>query len=55
MSFGRVVKRSYQLYLLETRSGERMAMLRGYRIVPKTLEQIRAEYEEKYGSRFENI
>lgn len=55
MSFGRVVKRSYQLYLLQVRSEERMAIQRGLRITPKTIEQVRAEYEENYGSRFENI
>lgn len=55
MSFGKVVKRSYQLYLLQVRSEERMAIQMGYRIEPKTIEQIRAEYEENNGSRFENI
>ena len=55
MSFGRVVKRSYQLYLLQVRSEERMAIMRGLRITPKTIEQIRAEYEEENGSRFEEF
>ena len=55
MSFGKVVKRSYQLYLLEVRDDERMALQRGYRIRPKTIEQIRAEYEEEHGSRFMEI
>ena len=52
MSFGRVVKRSYQLYLLQVRSEERMAIQMGYHIEPKTLEQVRAEYEKEHGSRF---
>jgi hypothetical protein len=55
MSFGRVVKRSYQLYLLQVRSEERMDIMRGFRITPKTIEQIRAEYEEEHGSRFMEI
>ena len=52
MSYGRVVKRSYQLYLLQVRSEERMAIQRGLRIEPKTIEQVRAEYEKEHGSRF---
>lgn len=55
MSFGRVVKRSYQLYLLEVRDEERMAIQMGYHIEPKTIEQVRAEYEEEHGSRFLDI
>ena len=55
MSFGKVVKRSYQLYLLQVRSEERMAIQRGPHIEPKTIEQVRAEYEEEHGSRFMEI
>ena len=55
MSFGRVVKRSYQLYLLEVRDEERMAIQMGYHIEPKTIEQVRAEYEKEHGSRFLDI
>ena len=52
---GRVQNRKYQLYLLKVRSDERMAMLRGYPVAEKPIEEIHAEYEEKFGSRFIEI
>ena len=53
--FGRVLKREYQLYLLQIRDSERMAQLRGHPVREKPLEEIRAEYEERFGSRFLSI
>ena len=32
-----------------------MAIQRGLHIEPKTIEQVRAEYEEEHGSRFMEI
>ena len=49
---GRVQSRKYQLYLLKVRSDERMAKLRGLKVEEKPIEQIREEFEAKYGSRF---
>ena len=49
---GRVQSRKYQLYLLKVRSDERMARLRGLSDEEKPIEQIREEFEAKYGSRF---
>ena len=38
--FGRVQRREYQLYLLQVRDSERMAMLRGLKVEVKPIEQI---------------
>ena len=50
--FGRVQRREYQLYLLNTRDEEYRQRLLGKHVRPKPLEKIRAEFEEKFGSRF---
>ena len=52
---GRVQSRQYQLYLLKVRSDERMAVLRGLPVREKPIEEIRAEYEAKFGTRFIEI
>ena len=49
---GRVQRREYQLYLLQIRDEERMAMLRGLNIAPRPIKKIRIEFEQQYGSRF---
>ena len=55
MSFGKVVKRSYQLYLLQERDRERMAKLRGLKVEEKPVGLIREEFENKFGTRFETL
>ena len=55
MSIGNVVQRSYQPNQSQVWSEERMAIQRGLDIEPKTIEQVRAEYEEEHGSRFMEI
>ncbi len=52
---GRVQSRKYQIYLMKVRSDERRRQLRGLKVEEKTVEQIRADFEEKYGTRFVNI
>ena len=49
---GKVQRREYQLTLLEVRTSECLAELRGETITPKPLEEIRKEFEEQKGSRF---
>lgn len=53
--FGRVQRREYQLYLLQVRDSERMAMLRGLKVEVKPIGQIQQEFESKFGTRFINI
>ena len=50
MSFGKVVKRSYQLYLLQERDRERMAKLRGLKVEEKPVGLIREEFENSFAS-----
>ena len=52
---GKVQRRAYQLTLLEVRASEGLAELRGEVITPKTLEDIRKEFEAEHGSRFEDF
>ena len=49
---GRVQRRAYQLTLMEVRASESLAMQRGLTITPKSLEEIREEFEAEQGSRF---
>jgi len=49
---GRVQRREYQLYLLQTRDDEYRERLRGKHVRPKPLKQIQQEFEVKFGSRF---
>lgn len=49
---GKVQRREYQLTLMEVRASEALAELRGLTITPKSLEEIRSEFEAEHGSRF---
>ena len=49
---GKVQRRAYQLTLLEVRASEDLARMRGQDIDPKSLEDIRKEFETEHGSRF---
>ena len=49
---GHVQRREYQLTLLEVRTSEGLAEMRGEAVTPKTLEDIRKEFEDQHGSRF---
>ena len=49
---GKVQRREYQLTLMEVRASESLAMQRGLTITPKSLEEIREEFENEHGSRF---
>ena len=49
---GKVQRREYQLTLMEVRASERLAMQGGMKITPKSLEEIRENFEKEHGSRF---
>lgn len=48
--FGKVKRKEYLDYLTSVRKEERNAELLGLHITPKTIEQVRAEFEEQFGS-----
>jgi hypothetical protein len=50
MAQGRVKRKEYLQYLLSVRKAERHSELLGLKIKPKTIEEIRAEFEGEYGS-----
>ena len=49
---GKVQRREYQLTLMEVRTSEDLAEMRGETIPPKSLEDIQREFEKENGSRF---
>ena len=55
MCQGKVKRREYLMYLAEIRKEEKSRHAAGCRIEPKTVEEIRAEYEAKHGSIYMNI
>ena len=48
--FGKVKRKEYLDYLTSVRKEERNAELLGLHITPKTIEQVRAEFEAEFGS-----
>ena len=50
MNEGRVKRREYLMFLAEIRKEEKSRHAAGCRIEPKTIEEIRAAFEEKFGS-----
>ena len=49
-SGGKIKRREYLMYALEIRCEEQEEVDAGKEIVPKGIEEIRAEFESKYGS-----
>ena len=47
---GRVKRIEYLRYLADVRAEEQQAYDRGYRITRKSIEEIREEFQAKYGS-----
>ena len=47
---GRVKRIEYLLYLANVRAEEQQALDLGYRITRKSIEEIREEFQAKYGS-----
>ena len=52
---GRVKRKQYLDYLVDTRSAEFNLKDHGVRVVHKSIKEIRAEYESKFGSIYINI
>jgi hypothetical protein len=52
---GRVKRIEYLKYLVAERELESLAEQNGLTIEPKSIEQIRAEFEKEYGSIYINI
>ena len=50
MCQGKVKRREYLMYLAEIRKEEKSRHAGGCRMEPKTVEEIRAEFEAKHGS-----
>ena len=55
MCIGKVKRREYLMYLAEIRQEEKSRHAAGCRMEPKTAEEIRAEYEAKHGSIYEDF
>ena len=55
MCQGKVKRREYLMYLAEIRQEEKSRHAAGCRIEPKTVEEIRAEFEAKHGSIYEDF
>ena len=53
--FGKVKRKEYLDYLTSVRKEERNAELLGLHITPKTIEQVRAEFEAEFGSIYMNM
>ena len=49
---GHVQRREYQLTLMEVRTTEHLATMRGLTITSKSLEEIQKEFEKEHGTRF---
>ena len=52
---GKVKRQEYLTYLASTREDEDLARQNGLTIEPKSIEQIRSEFEKEYGSIYINI
>ena len=53
-SGGRIKRREYLMFALSVRYEEQLAEENGQEIVPKSIEEIRREYENQYGSIYLN-
>jgi len=52
---GKVKKKEYLMFLVEERETEATARMNGLNILPKSIEEIRAAFEQEHGSIFMNI
>ena len=48
MTKGRVKKKEYLRFLASVRKEEQYAELLGHQVVPKTIEEVRTEFEQRY-------
>jgi predicted transcriptional regulator with HTH domain len=55
MSFGRVKRKAYLMYLLAIRKEERYLHDLGRAVEPKPIEEIRAAFEAEHGSIYEEF
>lgn len=55
LSRGPVKKHEYLMYLASVRDSEALALQLGHKIKPRSIEEIRSEFEQEHGSIYINI